>query len=348
VKTEAQRHRDDKTLLNPCKIAGKRKHKHELVGQMRLNSIDAARAAAVTCVVIAHLPIAGTSNVSPYFSAFAAPFFLIVAGLGYEFLIRSKTIFNIISRSIILYFLPLFVGALIGGIMIKMGQNMSQEFLFSLFKWNIFQVIAVGYLMGIILRSILLRVAAIIGVFIISFFNFNSVLTIGVFPLLPWISYFLAGQIAFDLWNEKNRKIEMPLLIGLSPFFVYSPVFINANRDTALVFLAISSAVILFINATKTLDTDKYDISIGLGRIAFSAYYLHLMMLYLIKLLDIEMQTLSLFIFIMSSMVLLEFIWKRNNYRFGMEWILREGSNKLSLMIESITRKIWIIIAQSN
>lgn len=312
--------------------------------KMRLNSIDAARAAAIACMVAAHLPVAGTYRVSPYFGAFSAPFFLIVAGLGYQFFIRSKKIsnFDIISRSIILYLLPIIIGAVMSIILIKMGLNVYQEFLLSFFKWNIFQVIAVGYLLGIILRSLLWRVAGITAAFFISFLNINSVFTTGVFPLLPWISYFLAGQIAFDLWNGKNRITKLALLLGILPFFIYSPEFIRANRDNALVFLAISSAVILFINAAKMLD--MYDISIGLGRIAFSVYYIHLIMLYLVKLLDIQMSALSLYICIMATLVLLEFIWRRNGYRFGMEWILRVGSKKLSLMIESATHKVWIII----
>lgn len=87
---------------------------------MRLASVDFIRTIAIACMIAAHTSVASNGvnkdlsillsvplRVGIYPSQFAAPLFLIVAGIGYEFLIRSrKDIYELTGRSIILFLLP--------------------------------------------------------------------------------------------------------------------------------------------------------------------------------------------------------------------------------------------------
>lgn len=297
---------------------------------MRLASIDFARALAIICMLAAHL----LPN-SMLLRAFAAPSFLLLAGLGYEFLIRSrKDICEVIGRSIILYFVPLIIGTLIGISLLNEGVPVSlMAYSFNFFRWNIFQVIAVGYLLGMILRNTNTRILAIIFSFLLS--NWESALTTGVFPVLPWISYFIIGQIAYDLRRISKPAIIVLLVISLVPLVVYPADFVASNRTFIPIVIAISSAVLLTLNGAKVID--RYNITIGLGRITFSAYYFITAIIYGMKIFPVSTQfRWALVVGAILFLSLWEILWRRYNYIFGMEWLLREGSKRISAGMHSL------------
>jgi hypothetical protein len=306
---------------------------------MRLASVDLLRAIAIACMASAHL-LPNAQGL--YFKAFAGPIFLLVAGLGYEFFVRSrKDTFEIISRSLILFFLPLILGALIGFIISKEGIPVSFNYAFSLFKWNIFQVIAVGYLLGLILRSTFTRLIAIIISFMSAYFlcilNPNTVLNTGVFPLLPWIGFFIIGQIIYDHRDIHGLKGILLLIVALIPLVIYPADYIASNRTFIPIVISISSAALLALKGLKPID--KYDIIIGLGRITFSAYYIIMAVIVASRILPAFLQpSAKLAISVILMLSLLEIIWRRYDYIYGMEWFLRSGSKKLSPIIRRLAR----------
>lgn len=249
---------------------------------MRLTFIDLLRALAVIFMIGAHLHLAGSQRID-IMQTLAAPTFLIVAGLGYEYA-RSKGPYEIVGRSVILFFLPLIIGALAATLLSCVGFPVLDDLSFSLFKWNIFQVIAVGYLFGLVLKDSLSKCFACLLVYIFTFVP--SPLSTGIFPLFPWVSFFLIGQLIYDA--------HLPLDF-----------------------------------------LDRYNITIGLGRIAFSAYYIHFMILYSLALLHVTLSTWPLIAVVIGILCAIEYVWRGYRYIFSMEWILRMGAKRIALFSQS-------------
>lgn len=216
-----------------------------------------------------------------------------------------------------------------GSILLKNGISIvTPAYLYNFLKWNIFQVIAVGYLLGIILRTQTTRIIAIIFVFYFS--DASTILTIGAFPLFPRVCYFIVGQIVYGLQYD-NRLARIPkklscvyvmLAIGFSLLFMNLPEYLSLQHKLFINFTIISSIVLILITIARLLD--RYELTIGVGKIAFSAYYILSFMLYGLqilqtKIIHIYLPSVVVFAIIIISLIGVEQFWRKYNYKYGME-----------------------------
>ena len=86
---------------------------------------------------------------------------------------------------------------------------------YGIFKWSVFQVIGLGYIFGFFVRnSIVKKLISIIGIFILSIFisNFQIealyFLIKGFLPLIPYLSYFILGQLLYEIYKNHNLSLK--------------------------------------------------------------------------------------------------------------------------------------------
>lgn len=329
----------------------------------RLHSVDICRGFAVLLMIEAHIQphIGLISSVS---LLMAAPFFLIVSGLSYDLFLSSRLLETEVKRSIFLE--SLFRGFLIYTIpiipYIIVGVFFASNFTYAtgnnnyelnFFHWGVFQVIGVGYIIGLLVPNnlkskMIATTSAFIITYLISNFFQNSLyfLINGTFPLFPWIGYFLFGRIIYELYEKQYFKTDTTLL-GFSIVFVFIALFIFKiigidilSRDQVSVFLLISSIILLILSLFRTyVDHKHYSHRFfnplkNIGKICFSAYYIHFILLFLLEksahflLTNYPDVVLNLIIFLSIVVILvkLEKIWKDYNYIFGLEWLLRTST----------------------
>jgi hypothetical protein len=332
------------------------------------------RGLAIVLMTEAHIGISlNFLNLQLYSNILAAPFFIITAGIGFQLFIQSrlrkKLENNIIFletlwRSIILFILS--TGLFIIGIRLFPSSFQDQGIL----KWNVFQVISVGYLIGYFIRdSINKKILIILSLFIISslisVFQVNTLyaLSKGLFPLIPWLSYFILGQLIYEMYEKKNLSLtKNKKIIGFSTIFLILNIvimyitpynFTYANRDAFPEFLMISSIFILVIIVLIRIVDIKQKLKMvlspieNIGKIAFTAYYIQMIIIFVVlsknnifNILPSTISNVSILALTIVILVLLERIWRNKNYKLGVEWILRAGTNFFVKLTLKITDKI--------
>lgn len=322
----------------------------------RYLSVDIVRGLAILIMIEAHLAVLGTLGVlNDYATIFAGPFFLIAAGLSYELFILSRTkkkiaITDIFLEStfraftlIILTVFPIFI------------LSITRIINISPIHWTIFIVISLGYIIGYIThRSTTLKIISIIIVFVCTFMiklyqTPLSFLAEGQFPVLPFIAYFILGQVIVMLYNgwdvSKYKKVALIItlticiLSGIVLLVYLNIQFDQSNRNTIPMFLIISG-IQTFIILLLRDSVDKNNLfsrllkPIGnLGLISFSAYYIHLGIIYAlsniflrVNLVIPPISTLLFLIAITICIIVIERVWRNYDYIFGFEWLLRKIS----------------------
>ena len=325
--------------------------------QNRISSIDIARGIAIVLMIEAHLRfVISIDGITSYSNFFAAPFFTIVAGIGFQMFLssrerkglnRKEQFSEALSRASILFGITL-LPSLIGG-----------YFFPSIFPegiaiWSVFQVIAIGYIIGFTLSGLYFAQIAsifiiIIATPIINMMDSNSILTNGIFPVFPFIAYFFAGQLisGFYLNHKLIMKDSRVLTLFAAILAVFASLsillsqieFDKVSRGTISYFITITSIqCIIIISMIILVDRMKFKrifaVFDRLGRIAFSAYYIHFVFIlataWILSQLSISMIPLwmnpALLLILISLLVIIEKLWRRHNYFLGLEWILRTGS----------------------
>ncbi len=316
----------------------------------RFMSLDIARGIAVLLMVEAHIRF-----IVPIFSEwaylFAAPSFIFISGVSYQLLIqsrqnkvRSSIYLEVLWRALLLFLLTALM-TLIGNLFLS--RNVS------VFFGDIFLIIAVGYIIGLLIKnSIKLKVAAVIIIYLLTFiitnYHIQSLLFLtGSIQILPGVCYFIVGQIAFEAYKNKNLNLKTS-----TKFLAYAAVFTAINlgilylipynftiqgRDFFLEFLTISS-ITTFITFLLLRVVDiggKFNTVFkpvrNLGRISLTGYYVSYISFvvtgfFVLKTNPIILN-LSFFIFAVTALILLEKLWRPHNYILGFEWLLRRGTN---------------------
>jgi hypothetical protein len=331
----------------------------------RVRSVDIGRGFAILCMIAAHFGISFWI-INRYGEIFAAPFFLLISGISYEFFINSRLQKNVYHRSIFLesfsrsffiYLLPLvpyFVVCLL----------YPEKFTFYLIHWGVFQVIAIGYILGFfIYESWKIKVGAIITVFFITtliqtYFSYYFRFLLSDFsPILPWIAYFFAGQLIYEVYKKPSLPSSKLLFVSFIAcifsfvFFKFSNIpFDYSFRNQFSLFLLILSIFFIiqlfFIILVDRLHKCEKILNPleRIGKIAFSAYYIHFLLVFLAGKIIIQYNFPSFFIFPSILVIILilagiEKYWEKYNLIFSLEWFLRKGSNMLFYLL---TNKIQI------
>lgn len=341
----------------------------------RISSIDIARGIAIILMIEAHIPIKFAIFDEAKLGLLAAPFFLIISGISYEFFLHSRSgystskrdlILESLSRSTILYLISI-SGLFLGSIFIP------HIYHFQFLGWSLIQVIAFGYLLGISLPNgmkfntiyifIIFAITYLINNFFLDSFSFlvtsgSIQLPWGSTALLPWLAYFIFGRIMSNLYLNPALKLKpgsllftlLPLLLLLIMMHYLQYPLTTNSRNTFFIFLLICSAqllisslLILFIDNGKS-SSIIFHIFERLGKIAFTTYYIHVPIIYiLLGLLTYFIPSIKSFILhiicliiVVSFLVIFEGNWRKYNYLFGCEWILRKGTQLLKRSADKI------------
>lgn len=333
--------------------------KHRL--NHRWHSIDICRGLALVLMVQAHISphIEGLSN---FANILAAPFFLIISGFSYDLFLESRTLKEKMShvknesifRGILIYSIPLIPYILVCTPFF--AQITERDYTFSLLHWGVFQVIGIGYIFGSFI-PINIKSKAFITVFsfetayLISTFHIQTLypLTSDVFPLIPWIGYFFVGRVLYELYKNKlliginGIKLSIvTLFITVTIFVVSGEKLLATTRTRFIIFLLLTSIQFLIISLLVPLVDCKQNQSLifkslqKLGKICFSGYYLHFAIIFIINRLkfnsiawinNLELNLL-IFIFIIGLLLQIEKMWSNYNYKYGLEWLIRKGTNQ--------------------
>lgn len=325
----------------------------------RFSSLDIMRGIAVVFMIEAHIRILPMFlDLRVYSDILAAPFFLIAAGTGYQLFLHSRMKKGLKNKSI---FLEAFWRAIIL-FLVTTGLFIIGTKLFPLavadigiLKWNVFQVIAVGYIFGfLIYDSINRKIVAIIALFCSSFLisNYQLIqfyfLSKGFLPLIPWLSYFIFGQLVYEIYKKRNLSLKINqnivgysslfLFLNLLIMYIFPYEFISAGRANFPEFLMISS-IFLFISVLilrwvdlKTMFKRIFIPFESIGRIAFTAYYLQMLFLVVLSYnaffqkIPSGSANLLILIAMITALTLFEKVWRKYGYILGLEWILRKGT----------------------
>jgi hypothetical protein len=304
-------------------------------------SIDAARGIAVLLMVEAHIPIA-FGLFSFISGSLAAPFFLMIAGMSYEMFISAKPRAKIesISRAVMLYFITL-IGEFLGSVL------WPEHYRFALWSWSVFQVIAVGYILGVLLpgsfRSRLLQFSVILILsYLVNRFDIPQfyLLTTGGFPPLPYMGSFLFGRIFHNIYILINQNLSIKKCF-LTLFLMIIGVQLNPHILWQYRLLIAPLFLLILMYMLRNMDGNRlFLISSEVGKIAFTTYYSHMLIIYIIfRVLFISPDKLSsywnpiILLFIAILMSKLELFWRKHNYIFSIEWAFRKGSDHINNIV---------------
>lgn len=236
---------------------------------------------------------------------------------------------------------------------------MPSQVQFKLIYWSVFQVIAVGYVLSYSCSALLpkldqpwfLVLLTFAATFIINSTHPFSVLVDGTFPILPYIAYFLFGRVLTSIYGKSSAFIDKLLAYSLAICIIYSCFFVqfgfnfsNAARAELPMYALICCIILLvLLLLIKFIDFNPKKVILlspleNVGKIAFSAYYLHLAIIYVFlkPLTEIVSNSMEMVIFnvvtvvgITAFLAYLETVWARYDYIFSLEQLLRKGSAKL-------------------
>ena len=176
------------------------------------------------------------------------------------------------------------------------------------------------------------------------------------------ICFFIFGQLIFEIYDRKNLSINtnskllicaiLFAFISLLLQYITSHNFNYENRTNFTVFLMSSSIMLIgMLFLIRYIDIKQYLRKIcvpfeNIGRIAFTAYYLHLLIIFILKKLILgyffpNVTNLIILILTILVLALFEKVWRRYNYAFGLEWTLRKVANILAMYSENIYQRIF-------
>jgi hypothetical protein len=332
----------------------------------RFSSIDIVRGIAVTFMILSDLPtIISMGILILIANRLATPFFLVISGLSYELFISSRLERGISSSKIslesfwrailllLIVMIPLYFGSLF----------YPNKFQFE-FHWSIFQIIAVGYLIGIILkRNLKLEIFSIFLIFLLTFilntyfFDYFKFFLTGEMPPFPYLAYFIFGRVISEIYLSKDKILDDNLLITISCIsslliFVFTILllkldFFKLNRGDLAIFTLLCSTIFLavillnYIIDKKKIKIPFFEHFERIGKIAFSSYYIfYILELAIFPFINRHFlnnfNSVLLLLFYICSYILIvlllsfvERIWSKYNYAFGVEWLLRNGVKKI-------------------
>jgi hypothetical protein len=316
----------------------------------RFMSLDIARGIAVLLMVEAHIRFI-VPILSEWAYLFAAPSFIFISGVSYQLLIqsrqnkvRSSIYLEVLWRAVLLFLLTAAV-TLVGNLFLSRDV--------SIFIGDIFLIIAVGYIIGLLIKSsIKLKVITIISIYVLTFiitnYHIQSLLFLtGSIQILPGVCYFIVGQIAFEAYKNKNLDLKtnnkflayaaVLMVINLGILYLIPYNFTIQGRDFFLEFLTISSTTtfIAFLLLRVIDIEDRFNRIFkpvrNLGRISLTGYYVSYVSFVVTGFFVLRTSpiilNLSFFIFAVTALILLEKLWRPYKYILGFEWILRKGTN---------------------
>lgn len=325
----------------------------------RFASLDISRGFAITCMILAHMPVIFWvfNDVG---GMLASPFFLLVSGVSYQFFIASETndhhdhnmfFLKVIPRSLLIYAIPLIPYFIVCFLF-------PSDFSFRFIHWGVFQVIAVGYVLGYFVhRKRMMKIISVLLVFsatliiTVYFSSSPGILVSDHTPVLPFLAYFFIGQLIYEIYLFPPDK---SLLLSCSTFFIVLFGFLlfscagvpfndysRSQIPTIFLISAFFLGVMVFL--VQIVDNKNFLLKIldplrRIGKISFSSYYLHYILVIGLGWVLLQFNFSPIFVIpctllIIISLAALEKYWETVNFIFGLEWMIRTGSNRIARLI---------------
>jgi peptidoglycan/LPS O-acetylase OafA/YrhL len=333
----------------------------------RYRSLDIIRGCAILSMIQAHLfLLSNTIGPMNTLATLLMPrfFFVMVAGTSFDLLVSSR-MRNMVSSFDVRLEIFLRGGVLLSVdlLMLFIGSIVWPSlYSFSLY-WGVFEAIAVGYLLGMVLpRSLLSKMWSIAfllaAIFLLDTSSSSALLADSLKNLLPMLLFFQLGRVMYDLYyNDEDNTYSMlrrgrlivPTVFFLLGYFIAgyhhlglsNPGWIvNDSNELPSIMIVFGNIFLLYHIFAEIADRHGVRIILlhiveRIGRISFSIFFVHIAIIYLVRLsftalglaeiLPLEppllnLVTLASFILIFYS---LEKWWSARQYRYGFEWILR-------------------------
>jgi len=337
----------------------------------RYKSLDILRGCAILSMIQAHLFLL-SNTIGPMndLATLLMPrfFFVMVAGTSFDLLVSSRkrnmdSSFDIrleifLRGGVLLSIdlLMLFIGSIVWPSLYSFG-----------LYWGVFEAIAVGYLLGIVLpRSLLSKMSSIVflltAILLLDTSSSSALLADSLKNLLPMLLFFQLGRVMHDLYyNGKDSTFSLlrrgRLIVPTVFFFLGYMVagyyhlglsnpewIVNDSNEPPSLMIVFGNIFLLYHIFAEIAD--RHDIKNRLlhiveriGRISLSIFFIHIAIIYLVRLTFaalglgevlpfasplLNLVTLAFFILIFYS---LEKWWSARQYRYSFEWILRTVPN---------------------
>ena len=330
----------------------------------RLPSVDICRGIAILCMLVSDIPLTAHVDIAKTIgNVLAVPLFLFIAGVSFELFVlsRKEKHTNILSFNIETFWKAIILYGITQIIFLVGVLAFPQEFSLG-FNSTVFFVIAAGYILSIIIPGKwMYLIPAIFIPFIISYFSTSlpgvvMFIFSPPFPLIPYIAYFFAGRgimIVYETRNDQAMKSWEIAFFSLIMVAILEILFILLNLPSILLlttrthilgFLLLAAGIISILSLfsigndrIKGFNTFFSPLE-RIGRIAFSTYYVFYGMELVVfpflnrrfvSGLDPKLQIIAYFlsiVIIVMIMAGIEKIWRKADYKFGMEWAMRRGS----------------------
>ena len=347
--------------------------KNKIRRSPRFPSLDISRGMAIVLMIEAHVLIL-IPFITDYSGMFAAPFFFIIAGVSYELFLKSRfnkgitksvIYFETFWRAIILFLVTISI-TILGMILFSWYYHSIGSFGLT---WTVFEVIAIGYLLGLLIYRDSLKLITIIVIFSVSYlisqFQINNLYFL-INPAnlsMNMIAYFVFGQLISGIYQKKylsskgNSKLLMYsglfVLISLVIFNIFPVQLVSQDRSTFSLFLVISSILLLVILFfIRIVDIEKHLNRLlspfaSIGKIAFTAFYLNVLIIFILKRIILAYVPPSyavnivIVVLTVAILTIIERIWVRYNYFLSLEWLLRQGANIMTKQSENINNNYF-------
>lgn len=331
----------------------------------RFSSLDIMRGIAIFLMIEAHL-VYNHALALDVTSLLAGPFFLAVSGVGFEMLVASRVRRGLSSKVVFLevVYRALFLFA-VTLVMYLAGARFMPGIFHNtgLLNWSIFQVIAFGYIIGFALHlDKRLQVAVIPLIFALGFaidyFGIQALAIVhsGAFPLVPYITYFIAGQVISGIYQKPMSTRTSDKLITGSAIMLgigwLSLILLHGDGSVPIAktlpgYLMITGAFLLVVTLliryvdTRYLFTRALSPLEGVGKISLSAYYLHLPIILIASRVAVPSVVEFLVVgpAIILALALLERVWRRYDYALGFEWLLRDLTTAMMNISTKVRRR---------
>ena len=192
---------------------------HNLHTPKRYKSLDIIRGCAILSMIQTHLSLL-SNTIGPMndLATLLMPrfFFVMVAGTSFDLFVSSRKR-NMVSSFDIRLEIFLRGGVLLSVdlLMLFIGSIVWPSlYSFSLY-WGVFEAIAVGYLLGMVLpRSLLSKMWSIVflltGIFLLNTSSSSALLADSLKNLLPMLLFFQLGRVMYDLYyNDEDNTFSM-------------------------------------------------------------------------------------------------------------------------------------------
>jgi uncharacterized membrane protein len=307
----------------------------------RIVSFDVLRGLNIAAMVLVHyVPIYYPQPSTPFsvviyaIWGYIGPLFIYLAGASTWLFLRAKPPTTLLKRGIFLFLLTLAIGIFPKGHVY--------------IEWTLIQDIAFAFVIMAVI-ALISRHRLLIGTIIIMLCSFMfscfSLNVDGVFPIFPIGIFFWVGYAYADLCQTSAAgAISTPrtIVAAVTAVALFGLGMVSETwvRGTPLALYSYLSTwggelMMVYFLFVRVLGSRRFDGALGefvllMGRFSLTAYYVQQILLRLLQKIELELFIVNSFVssIIMTMVIFVAVyiilqVWKRFNFTFSLEWMIR-------------------------